>query len=203
MLLVERFKLAAHLETKEHPVLGLVLAKGEAKLKETPPPPALDDNAPLQPGETKLDSIDGQMRLSRNPDGSTTYYMGSRGKMTLRVDGDTGTMHMEGNAMTINGLAFMLTSLGGGNGRQVVDMTGLKGNYDLEVDFSLNDLVASLHAQGIAIPGGPRGGGSASDPGGDSTVSDALGKLGLQLRKSNAAVAQLMIDHVEKAATEN
>jgi len=99
-----------------------------------------------------------------------------------------------------------LSSLGGGNGRPVADMTGLKGTYELAVEFSLSDLVSSLRDQGIEIPTGPGGGGpgaAPSDPSGDSTVSDALGKLGLKLEKSKAMVEQLVVDHVEKTATEN
>jgi len=202
-LLVERFKLAAHRETKEHPVLGLMIGKAGPKLKEAAALAPVDEDAPLKPGETKVDSIDGPIRLTRNADGSTNYNMGARGSFTLRIDGQTGTMHLIGSGMTIKGLAYMLTSLGG-NGRPVVDMTGLKGTYELAVDFSLADLVSSLRDQGIDIPTGPPGGNStASDPGGDSTVSDALGKLGLKLEKSKAMVEQLVVDHVEKAATEN
>jgi uncharacterized protein (TIGR03435 family) len=213
-LLMDRFKLAAHLETKEHPVIGLMLAKGGAangsssKMKEVPAPGPLDESAPLKPGETKLDSIDGATILSHNSDGSTTYNMGTRGTMTLRVDGQTGTMQLEGSGMSMKGLAGMLTSLGGGNGRQVVDLTGLQGNYNVAVEFSLADLVAGLRETGISIPvgpgpGGPGAGTAASDPGGDSTVSEALGRLGLKLQPTKAPVEQLVIDHVEKAATEN
>ena len=207
-LLTERFKLAAHLETKEHPVLGLMSAKGETKLQAVAAPPPIDESAPLKPGETKVDSTDGPLHVIKNPDGSTTYLMGSRGTMTLKVDGNTGTMHLTSNGMTMTGFASMLTTLGGGNGRQVVDQTGLTGNYDLAVDFSLSDLVSSLHDQGIEIPVGPGGGGggggaAAVDPSGDSTVSDALARIGLKLEKSKAMVEQLVVDHVEKAATEN
>jgi len=205
-LLVERFKLAAHLETAEHPVLGLVVAKSGSKLQEsTAAPEAIDENTPLKPDETKVDTVDGPMRLKRNSDGSTTYNMGTRGKFTLTIDGQNGTMHMTASGMTLRGFAMMLTTLGGGNGRPVVDMTGLKGNYELAVEFSLSDLVTSLRDQGIDIPGGPGGGGggSASDPGGDSTVSDALAKLGLKLEKNKAMIEQLVIDHVEKSPTEN
>ena len=207
-LLVERFKLAAHLETKEHPVLGLMVGKAGPKLKEAAAAHApIDWDTPLKPGETKVDSIDGPIRLTRNPNGSTTYNMGARGSFTLTVDGQTGSMHMEASGMTLKGFAMMLTSLGGGNGRPVVDMTGLKGNYELAVDFSLSDLVASLRESGIDVPTGPGGGGAgvgaASDPTGDSTVSEALGKLGLRLEKSKADVEQLVVDHVEKSPTEN
>ena len=204
-LLIDRFKLAAHLETAEHPVLGLVLTKGGSKLKEsTTPPVAIDDNAPLKPGETKVDSLDGTVILSRNPNGSTTYNLGAKGSFTLTIDGQTGTMHMQATGMTLKGLANMLTTLGGGNGRQVVDMTGLNGNYDLTVEFSLSDLVSNLHDQGIDIPTGPGGASSApSEPTGDSTVSDALGKLGLKLERTKANIQQLIVDHVEKTATDN
>jgi uncharacterized protein (TIGR03435 family) len=201
-LLIERFKLVTHLETKEHPVLALTIGKAGLKLKEVATAPVpLDEDAPLKPGETRIDSVDGPMRLSKNPDGSTTYNMGARGTFTLRVDGQNGTMHMVTNGVTMKGFAVMLTSLGGGVGRQIVDMTGLNGNYELAVDFSLSDLVASLHDQGIDIPTGPSAG--SADPSGNATIADALGKLGLKLEKSKAMTDQLIIDHVEKAATEN
>jgi uncharacterized protein (TIGR03435 family) len=204
-LLTDRFKLAAHLETKEHPVIGLMLAKGGAKMKEVPAAAALDESAELKPGETKVDSADGTTILSRNVDGSTTYKMGVRGTMTIRVDGQTGTMHLEGDAMTMKGLANMLTSLGGGNGRQVVDLTGLTGHYDVAVEFSLSELVASLRDSGIDVQvgGGGGGGSTASDPSGDATVSGALSRLGLKMQPTKAPVEQLVIDHVEKVATEN
>jgi uncharacterized protein (TIGR03435 family) len=199
-LLMDRFKLAAHLETKEHPVLGLMVAKGGSKMKEVPAAATLDESAELVPGQSKVDTVDGPMLLTRNADGSTTYNMGARGKMTLRVNGQTGTMDLEGSSMSMKGLAMMLTTLGGGSGRQVVDLTGLKGNYDVTVTFALSELVSSLRDSGIEIPGAPP---SNGDPTGDSTVADALGKLGLKMQGTKADVEQLVIDHVEKAATEN
>jgi len=203
-LLIERFKLAAHMETKEYPVLGLAIAKGGTKLTaSTTTLEAVDPDAPLKPGETKVDSIDGPIRLQRNPDGSTTYNLGPRGSFTLRFDGQTGTMHMTASGMTLRGFATMLTTLGGGNGRQVVDVTGLTGRYELAVDFSLSDLVSSLRDTGIEISTGGGAGPAPSDPTGDSTVSDALRKLGLKLEKTNANIQQLIVDHVEKTATDN
>ena len=205
-LLEERFKLAAHREVQDQPVLALVVGKSGPKLKEaTVAPVAIDESEPLKPGETKMDSIDGPVRLKRNEDGSTTYNMGTRGTFTLKFDGETRSMHLAGDSMTMKGLAAMMTSLGGGEGRQVVDMTGLTGNYQVAVDFGLMDLIGSLHDQGIEVQGGRGGGpeGGASDPGGGSTVSDALSKLGLKLEKSRAKVDRLVVDHVEKLPTEN
>ena len=66
--------------------------------------------------------------------------------------------------------------------------------------------MASLRDQGLDIPGGPGGGGgngsSASDPGGDRTIADALQKEGLKLEKSKANIVQLMVDRAEKLPTE-
>ena len=109
-------------------------------------------------------------------------------------------MELQGSAMTMKGLATMLTTLGGGSGRQVVDMTGLKGNYEITVVFGLTELVSSLRDTGIDVPGDPP---SSDDPTGNSTVADALNNLGLKLQGTKAPVEQLVIDHVEKAATEN
>jgi uncharacterized protein (TIGR03435 family) len=63
--------------------------------------------------------------------------------------------------------------------------------------------VSSLRDQGIDIPVRPGSSPDASEPGGDSTVSDALAKLGLKLEKSKAMIEQLVIDHVEKLPTDN
>jgi uncharacterized protein (TIGR03435 family) len=206
-LLEDRFKLAAHRDTQERPVLALVVGKGGPKLKpstETPEP--IDESVPLKPGESKFDSLDGPVRLLKNPDGSTTYKMGTRGSFTLKFDGETRSMHMEASSITMKGFAVMMTSLGGGEGRQVVDMTGLTGTYQAAVDFPLTDLLSSLRDQGIDLPTGGGGGGAASgasDPEGGETVSAALEKLGLKLEKSRAKVEQLVIDHVEKAPSAN
>ncbi len=206
-LLKERFMLTAHLATREQTVLGLVVAKGGPKLKEsTETPEAIDPNAPLKPGETQVDSIDGPERLMRNADGTTTYNMGTRGNFTIKVDGQNGTLEMEASSITMNGFAMMLNSLGGGDGRRVVDLTGIKGNYQAAVDFSLADIVSSLRDQGIDLPTRPRSGppsAEASDPGGGATVAEALGKLGLKLEKRRANVEQLVVDHMEKMPTKN
>jgi uncharacterized protein (TIGR03435 family) len=206
-LLKERFNLTTHSELTDQPVLALVVGKGGPKLKEaTATPEAIDESAPLKPGETKMDTPSGPMRLMKNADGSTTYNMGARGTFTLKFDSSTLSMHMEASSISMKGFAIMMNTLGGGEGRQIVDMTGLTGNYQATADFSLMDLTSSLSAQGIEIPRRPGGGSSgteATDPEGGATVSAALEKLGLKLEKSRAKVDRLVVDHVEKSPTEN
>ena len=204
VLLEERFKLAAHKETKDAPVLGLMVAKSGLKLTDsTEPVEELDANAELKPGESRLDSVDGPILLTKNPYGSTTYHMGARGTFTLRYDGETRTMHLGAKGMSLRGLALMMTSLGGGEGREVVDMTDVKGRYDVALEFSLTDLTQSLRDQGIVLPvrPGAEPDSAASEPGGQ-TLSATLGRLGLRLEKSHATVQRLVVDHVEQDPAE-
>jgi len=213
-LLEERFKLAAHRDTQEHPVLALVVGKDGPKLKESPPAQPIDENAPLKQGETKFDTPNGPIRITRNADGSTTTNMGALGTMTMRMDMQAQMISLESSTVSMAGFADMLTNMlqvGGGGGRQVVDMTGLKGNYQVAVDISMADAMAAARAQGMNVPPPPAGGGAAgpspaseaSDPGGGSTVFSSVKKLGLRLEQRKAAVEQLVIDHVEKTPTEN
>ena len=152
--------------------------------------------------------------MTRNADGSTTINMGAKGTMTQRMDMQAQTMTLESSTVTMAGFADMLTNvlqMGGGGGRQVVDMTGLKGNYQVAVEISIADAMAVARAQGINPPMAPPGGGAAgaspaaaaSDPGGGSTVFASVKKLGLKLEPSKAKVEQLVIDHVEKTPTED
>jgi uncharacterized protein (TIGR03435 family) len=113
----------------------------------------------------------------------------------------------------MDGLADMLNQVmqtgGGGATRQVVDMTGLKGNYQLAVELSIAELMATARAQGMSGPGSGGGGGdasavpTASEPGGGSTVYSSVQALGLRLENRKAPIEQLIVDHAEKAPTEN
>jgi uncharacterized protein (TIGR03435 family) len=187
-------------------VLALVAAKGGAKLQlATASAEVLDETAPLKPGELMQDTPDGRVLLRRTADGSSTY-VGRWGSFSLKFDGESSSMHMKADCIDMKGFAMMMNTLGAGQGRQIVDMTGLTGKYQAAVDFSLMDLMSSLSAQGIVIPRGPGGGGGsgeASDPEGGATVAAALAKLGLKLEKSRAKVQRLVVDQVEKSPTEN
>ncbi len=79
-LLADRFKLTAHRETKEQPVMALVVAKGGPKLKESSTEVAdIDPDAPLQPGERKIQTGEGEARMTIGKDGSSSVNMGKKG----------------------------------------------------------------------------------------------------------------------------
>jgi uncharacterized protein (TIGR03435 family) len=206
-LLKERFNLETHSEMEDQPVLALVVGKSGPKLQPAAATAeVLDESVPLKPGESMMDTADGRVLVRGTADGSSTTYVGPWGSFTLKFDGDTGTMHMKADSIDMRGFARMMNTLGAGQGRQIVNMTGLTGKYQTAADFSMMDLRSSLHDQGINLPTRPGSGGGSSeatDPEGGATVAAALDKLGLKLEKSRAKVNRLVIDHVEKLPTEN
>jgi len=167
-LLEERFKLTVHRTSAEHPVLALVAGKGGPKLKASAEKPvAIDESAPLKPGELKMDGSDGPVRVKVDmTTGSSVIDMGLKGKMAYRLNPATQTFHIDFSMTTMAGFADMITQLfaqiGGTGGRQVVDMTEIKGNYDASIELSLAELIAMARAAGADIPGG----GPAGTPGG-------------------------------------
>ena len=209
-LLAERFKLTLHRETKEHPVMALVAGKGGAKLQEVAPDSAqdFDENTPLKPGETQMSTPQGPVRMMLDPkNGGATTNMGNRGVWTQQMR-PGGILHVEGARTTMSAFADMLTQwtqLTGGQGIQVVDMTGLEGHYSVAIDFSLADLMKIAQVMGVNIPAG-NGGETpgvigASDPGASSSITDAVQALGLKLESRKAPIEQLVIDHAEKTPT--
>jgi uncharacterized protein (TIGR03435 family) len=74
----------------------------------------------------------------------------------------------------------------------------------------MEDMINMARAQGVAVPNPPPGAAAgvvpsdaASDPGGSSTLVQAVESMGLKLESRKAVVEQLVIDHVEKTPTEN
>ena len=207
-LLEERFKLSAHRETAEHKVLALVVGKGGPKLKETSEQPKpIDETAPLKPNQMMIDGGEGPMRMTRNPDGSTTVDMGARGTMTQRFDAANRAIRIDSSMVTMAGFADTLSSIMAPmGGDRVVDMTGLKGNYAVSIELSLADLMSIARSSGMAPPPPPNGGsnlGEASEPSGGTSVFQSVEQMGLKLEQQKAPVEQLVIDQAEKTPAEN
>ncbi len=213
-LLEDRFKLQAHIESQDRPVLALVVAKGGPKLKDSPAPEPIDENAELKPGERKLDLPDGPARVTQNMDpkkGMTAVVnMGIRGTYSQKIDIATQAIQIDGTGVSMSGFVDMLSQImqiGGPASKPVVDESGLTGHYEVSLTLSLADLMAAARSQGLNAgnAGGPGGGaGDASDPGGaGSTVYASVEKLGLKLEPRKAVVQQLVVVSAEKTPTEN
>jgi uncharacterized protein (TIGR03435 family) len=203
-LLADRFKLEAAKSTTDKPIYALVVAKGGPKLKESAEKPApIDLNAPLGPGEVKVDGPYGTMIVKMNKDGSGTANMGERGKFTQRFDMQSRTIHIEGSPVTMAGLAEVMTQFTmspaaaqTGGGREVQDETGLKGYYEVAFDLSIAEMIRAQSQGGAA-------GTEASDPSGGMSIEDSIGKMGLKLEPKKAPVEQVVVTHLEKMPTEN
>ena len=189
-LLADRFKLAMHRELKEQPVMALVVGKDGPKLKESP------SEAPLNPGEpSEVDRA-----ANKKKDSSLGMTVGTTGvRMTLEPT--NSSVHVEASRMTMAYLADLLGRSTFGNGRPVVDMTGLEGSYEVILDIPLAALGTAVIAD-AGVPDGPPPAAAASDPGGGRKL-ESLKSLGLDLVSRRAPVEQLMVDHAEKTPTEN
>ena len=201
-LLTDRFKLTFHRDTKDHSVYALIVGKGGAKLKESEPdaPPPETPEEPKK-GETVVGQGSSQMRVSGNmADGKGMVVKGGpMGKMKMSmVD---GKMHMEAAKMTMEALCEFASRF---VDRPVVDMTELKGNYQVALDLSTDDLKNIARAAGVVAPGGDgaKGSAEASDPSG-SSIFQSVQQMGLKLEARKAPVSIIVIDHVVRAPTEN
>ena len=199
-LLAERFKLTAHRETKEQPVYGLVVGKDGPKLK--PSVPDVDAPPDLATKDAADDGRGGSIKTTRrNGDNiSGVIPNGPNGRTNIAVA--NGMLHMEWAKMTLIALAEGLVPY---LNRPVVDMTGLKGTYQVTMEFSLADTMAVVRAADQRNGVAPAGGDAqtmASDPAGSSVFS-SIQRLGLKLESRKAPVEQLMVDHLERTPTEN
>jgi uncharacterized protein (TIGR03435 family) len=151
-----------------------------------------------------MDTPQGPVRMTVDPRGGAVINMGKRGVWTQAM-GPGGTLHLEAKGTTMSAFADMLTQMTGmtgGGTTPIVDMTGLKGNYVVALDFSLADLLKMAQAAGLAVGARPAET-VASDPGTSSSIFEAVKALGLKLESRKAPAQQLIIDHVEKMPTSN
>jgi uncharacterized protein (TIGR03435 family) len=218
-LLADRFKLAVKRETKELPVYALVVGKNGLKMKESPP----EETAATAPDAPTAVAPGGRGAFALGtPDGPVTMRQEGRGMVitggpngTMRVSaGENGNMRMEMSRMSMARLADLLTPF---VDRPVVDMTELKGAYQVALELPMQELVnmARAMAPELAGPGGPIGRGpnpaagaagpgapEVSDPSGTS-MFQAVQQLGLRLEPRKAPVETVVVDHLEKSPTEN
>lgn len=173
-LLAERFGVRLRHESKEFRVEELVIAKGGSKLKES-----LEDATPPLTGEPPKFK-DGVLS---SPGFVVTITPGAS-KAGIRA------------ISRAQPLSKLTGSLGNLVNHPVLDKTGLTGNYDFTLEFTVD--MARLGA----TPGGADAADAASDPGSD--VEAALeDQLGLKLAGGRARLDVLVIEKADKTPTEN
>jgi len=165
-LLAERFKLQMRRQTKEQNVYALLLGNSGARLKPTEV--KTDNNKPKALG----------------PDGKP------RPMMMFKFP--------PGGAVTITAPAASIESLVGlmsrFTGRPVVDMTGIKGQYEFRLTFA---------AEMDEGPHTPAGDAAATSVEPAPSVLDAVKQYGLRLEAHKAPIEMLIVTHLENMPTEN
>ena len=213
-LLAERFKLAIHRDTKEQAVYAMVVGKSGIKMKESEQPAlaggsasggsASGGSAPEGSAPNPAVTGSSSMSISQTKGGAVVSDgQGKQQKMSVSPDGKM--MRMENSRTTMAELAEGLSPL---SDHPIVDMTGLKGNYQVTLEISMQEIMAVARAAGVAVPAASPGGGdagkpadAASDPGG--SLFTAIQSLGLKLEPRKTPLTMIVVDHVEKMPTEN
>ena len=212
-LLEERFGLAFHRESKARTVYALVVSNGGLKLK----PAALESAQPAWvaaaaavKGPAGNGNIGGiRFRSFPLPSAVSNVLPSSDGgPMSVwqspsmgfvrrsNTGGLRGIIHYEAPSITPEGLANLAVIAGNGLDPAVVDMTGLKGRYQVNLDVSMADLIAFITSPGPKDP-------AAVQDAQLGVVRDALKKLGLQLEPRKVPLETIVIDHLEKTPSAN
>jgi uncharacterized protein (TIGR03435 family) len=172
-LLEDRFKLKAHRETREMPVLGLYLTKpGKTgpQLRAHNPTSSCSAPLPLPAAGTTVAAIVGLWPATCG-DGTEARTS----KYCLREGG---------RDMTMNAIADWLTGSGDSD-RPILDETGLNGMFDFVLEFDPE----SLGREGIS---------SAPHDDSGPTFTEAIKEqLGLHFKKEQGAISIFVVDNVE------
>ena len=186
-LLEQRFQLKMHRGSKEFPVYAIVVAKdGASKLKESPlDPEVVDASGRRAPTDVQASGGRGGTSVKFGRGASFTFADNKleAHKLSMQVFADTLTRYVE---------------------RPVIDMTGLSGTYDIELQFTPEDyrvlLIRCAVSAGVTLP--PEAlmflqGAS------DESIFKGLQTVGLKLEQRKAPLEVLLIDSVNKTPTEN
>jgi uncharacterized protein (TIGR03435 family) len=187
-LLAERFKVTVHRETRQLPVYAIVVAKDGPKLK-----PSAESDAPVDENSLGGTIYTPQGEAHDLKDGGVVLTGSPWGTVRMAIDSD-GTMRESYSRVSMPALAELLS---GPFDNPIVDMTNLKGTYQISWDRA-------------GVPGGRRGPRAEADGPGPDLRADwmaenakKLEKLGLKLESRKAPVQVLVVDRLEKMPTEN
>jgi uncharacterized protein (TIGR03435 family) len=173
-LLADRFKLAAHTESKQGPVYGLVLAKS-GKTGPRLQPDA--EPCSMEPTSAVSDAT------PENPSAEFPTVCG----FSMMKASAPGRFRVGGRSVTLGVFIIYLTGPVTGVDRPVVDKTGLTGTFNLSLEF----------APGVNAPL-PPGASFQPDPDGPTFFQALQEQLGLKLSPEMGPVSVFVVDHVEE-----
>jgi uncharacterized protein (TIGR03435 family) len=174
-LLADRFKLAIHYETRQIPVLALVLDKpGKLGPKLLPHPEGSScSNAPQPPSSDGATVVGGYPELC--------------GVIAFLQPSAPGRTRLGGRNVSLAMFGARMTNAQTGMDRPVTDKTGLGGKFDFVVEYS-------PQVNGSQPPNAD----FQPDPAGPTFFEALKDQLGLKLESQMGPVEVLVIDHVEE-----
>lgn len=185
-LLADRFAMKLHRETKEFPVYGLEVLKSGLKAKESAPDSTAGEGGPGR-GPVDIAAGGSQAGVGVNLGGGSYFTFGNN--------------HLQAKKLSMATLADTLARF---TDRPVVDMTGVAGNFDFDLEITPEDyqamLIRSAIAAGVTLP--PQALRALDNSSGDSLAA-ALQKAGLKLEPRKAPLEVLVVDSALKTPTDN
>ena len=168
-LLTERFKLVTHKETRDLDVYALTVVKSDGKL-----------GAAIKPSTTDCAAL----TAGRRGGGAPPPPPDPNGPVVCGLRGNIGRISMGGFLVS-----EFARSLQGLAGRLIIDRTGLKGPYDLELTFAQDRPNGPL-PPGVELP--------PVDPNAPNLFTALQEELGLKLESTKAPIEVLVIDSIEQ-----
>jgi uncharacterized protein (TIGR03435 family) len=173
-LLVERFGMKAHTETRDLP--AYILTAGKRPL------PPLDSSAP----EITADSAGDDARVVQTPLGEMKMTMSENSAQLvgsgLKVSVSGGSPTLE-----VHTVAMLAKALSADMDVPIVDQTGLAGRYRIVL------ATGGANARPPLNPDAPR----------NAAVDAVEDQLGLKMTRGKAPLQAIVIDHIEKTPTGN
>jgi len=184
-LLEDRFQIKMHREKKDFPVYVMEVAKSGLKMQATRPDPDPANSDTKTP--VSITGSGNAQGVSVNLGRGSSYAFANN--------------KFEGKRLTTEMIAATLERF---VDRPIVDMTDLKGAYDITLDVTPEDyramLIHAAVAAGVSLPPEAlRLLDGASVP----SLFDAVQKVGLKLDARKAPLDMIVIDDARKTPTEN
>jgi uncharacterized protein (TIGR03435 family) len=187
-LLVDRFKLKVHTETRDVPIYALVISRNDGKTGAKLKPSS--DNCPdfkvqqqKQLEAIAKGGIAGLVAAAPKPGEAAPCAFAPPAQQT------PGAVGLKASGQSIATLALLLTQL---TGRPVEDKTGLQGLFDFEIVIDLQTLMNLYTELGINV--GPL----PPLPEGPSLTTQLQEDLGLKLDSRRGPGDVLVIDSAER-----
>jgi uncharacterized protein (TIGR03435 family) len=181
-LLVDRFKLAVHLETQQVPAFALVLLNsGKSGPQLQPHPENASCPAPPVPSDQLADGF--------------PAICGGIFGLQARTDGH---VRIGARNVAMAQIANALTQENSGLNRPILDRTGLTGEYDFAIEFTPQTEPTVDKSGYLTETGSNRTNDYIRRYGGPPFVEALRDQLGLELEPTMGPVDVLVIDHIEE-----